>query len=81
MLMPGSFAGTPLLGRSQEAVEAGRRAVEAMSGAAWIDVDWQISAVSGPMVDRMVVRADEGAGHAEAPTRVVEMIAKRVIEL
>ena len=80
-LTPSSLSGTPLLTRPQEAVEAVRRAVEAMSGAAWIDVEWQNIRGEWPLVDRMVVRADDGEGHAEALKSVVEMIAKRALEV
>ena len=38
---PSTLAGTMLLSRPQNAVEAVRRAVEAMTSAAWIDVEWQ----------------------------------------
>ena len=78
---PSSLAGTPLLSRPRDAVEAVRAAVEAMAGAAWIDVEWQNIRGAWPLVDRMVVRADEGEGHAEALKGVVEMIAKRAIEV
>ena len=73
-LTPSSLAGTPLLARPQEAVEA-------MSGAAWIDVEWQNIRGEWPLVDRMVVRADDGEGHAEALKGVVEMVAKRATEV
>ena len=80
-LTPWALAGTPLLARPQDAVRAVRGAVEAMSGAAWIDVEWQNIRGEWPLVDRMVVRADEGEGHAEALKGVVEMVAKRAIEM
>ena len=80
-LTPWSLAGTPLLSRPLDAVEAVRRAVEAMSGAAWIDVEWQNIRGEWPLVDRMVVRAGDGEGHAEAPKGVVEMVARRAIEM
>ena len=80
-LTPSSLAGTVLLDRPQEAVDAVRRAVEARPGAAWIDVEWQNIRGEWPLVDRMVVHADDGEGHAEALKVVVEMVAKRAIEV
>lgn len=81
-LTPHLLAGTPLLLRPSEAAEAVRRAVEGMSGAAWIDVAWlNVSGGPWPVVERIKVRGADDEAHEEALKGVVEMIAKRALEV
>ena len=81
-LTPHLLAGTPLLTRPADAVEAVRGAVENMAGAAWIDVAWlNVPGGPWPVVERITVRGADDEAHEGALRSVVEMVAKRALEV
>lgn len=78
---PSTLAGTPLLLRPGMAVKAIRKAVEGMSGAAWIDVTFTNIRGEWPLIDRLVVRGAADEAHEGALQEVVEMVARRALEV